>query len=337
MNDFSDLSQVESGEMRLQPVTFSLLPELGEIFSLLQTHAWKKRLELRLAFRGQVPDTVHLDAARLRQVLCNVVGELIDDTERGTLRIEVACETTEGTAPALRLIFRVSGPSPADTKAPSAEDRFEPFSRGPDRLLPTRGQQRLGLPLARRVARLLGGDVVSTPGEGFYAHNIFTITVAAGPAEGVRFLSQVDEADLRVRDSALFSGSQHPLAGMSVLLVEDSPDIQILIRHFLKKFGAQVELAENGEQGVSLATKKTFDVILMDLQLPDVNGFEATRQLRNQGYRAPIVALTAHALNDVRERCLRQGFDEYMTKPIHATALIELLRRHAGAAASAKH
>jgi len=151
----------------------------------------------------------------------------------------------------------------------------------------------------------------------------------------VRLIPRVSDGDLKVRDSSLFTTTTSPLEGMQVLLVEDSPDIQILIRHFLKKFGAQVDLAENGEEGLNKARARPFDAILMDLQLPMMNGIEATQALRQSGQRTPIIALTAHAMSDVRDKCLSAGFDDYMTKPIHASALIDALQKYRGKTASA--
>jgi CheY-like chemotaxis protein len=263
-------------------------------------------------------------------VLFNVVGELIEETERGTLEIEIQCEGV-AQSDEMRLTFRVSGPAgsgSACAEKTDTEERFEPFAQTFDRSGLPFGGQRLGLALARRVARLLGGDLNTASGKSFYQYRAFTLWLPAGSAREVNFIAKVSEGDLKVRDGSLFSGNSQPLDGMDVLLVEDSADIQILVRHFLKKFGASVELAENGEEGVARARERSYDVILMDLQLPLLNGFEATRQLRENGYRSPIIALTAHALSDVRERCLKNGFDEYMTKPIHAAALIQVLERY---------
>ena len=323
VDDILDLSKVESGKTEICPVTFSLLPELGEIFALLQSQAWKKRLSFDVTFEGQVPETIHTDPSRFRQVLVNVVGNAIKFTERGGVKITIKL-SPEATCAKLCIVV-------ADTGCGIGEEQkvalFQPFVQGDGSLTRPYGGTGLGLALSRRVAHTLGGDVTlirSQPDRG----SMFMITLDPGPREGVRMLENVTKNDLNVRQPTPIILNERKLNGMRLLLVEDAPDIQILVSHFLKRSGAQVDVAADGYEGIKKARTGKYDLILMDIQMPVLNGYEATAQLLKDGFKIPIVALTAHAMKGTREKCLQAGCDDYLTKPINAAALIELILRY---------
>ncbi|MEQ1878431.1 MAG: response regulator, partial [Bdellovibrionia bacterium] len=195
---------------------------------------------------------------------------------------------------------------------------FQPFSQANSGMSRKYGGTGLGLSLSRKLARALGGDLVlaqSTPGRG----SIFTLTVPIDCSQQI-----YPENTATAADASQISAT--PLRGLRILLVEDSIDNQVLVTRLLKQSGIEVETASDGGEGIKRAMEKDFDAVLMDIQMPNVNGYEATFQLRKQGYQQPIIALTAHAMSEERERALESGFTDYLTKPIEKAKLLATLR-----------
>lgn len=209
---------------------------------------------------------------------------------------------------------------------------FQPFVQADASTSRKYGGTGLGLAISGHLAELLGGEltVESTVGKG----STFTLTLPTGSLEGVRMLTNPAEA---VHGEAAGrpgpAAGEKSLAGIRVLLAEDGPDNQRLIRAILSKVGAEVDLAVDGREAVNKARIGSFDVILMDMQMPEMDGYEATRTLRAEGCAAPILALTAHAMTGDRDKCLTAGCADHLTKPIDRRQLIEAVARHAGKAA----
>jgi CheY-like chemotaxis protein len=196
------------------------------------------------------------------------------------------------------------------------------------------GGSGMGLAISRRLCRMLGGDVElvsSTPGEGSH----FRAEVGAGSLEGVAMLDDPAQALTVASETKTKGKDDLPRLTGRVLLAEDGPDNQVLIAHVLRKAGAHVEIAENGAMALRAALDardcgQPFDCILMDMQMPEMDGYQATRALRRAGYPGPIVALTAHAMAGDRDRCIEAGCDDYATKPIDRRKLILLVAEYAG-------
>ena len=210
---------------------------------------------------------------------------------------------------------------------------FNPFSQADTSTTRKFGGTGLGLAISRKLARLLGGDisVKSQVAKG----STFQLTVETGPLSGIKMLDSVSEATLIEQPSsqttpATPNGTISEKLSCRILLVEDGPDNQRLISFILKKAGAEVVVADNGQIGVDAVkdTDNPFDLILMDMQMPVMDGYEATRILREQGFDRPIIALTAHAMAGDREKCLAAGCDEYATKPINRATLIALVKNY---------
>lgn len=319
IEDIMDLARVEAGRLEIKPEKTALVPELGELFSAMETRAWKKRLSLDLKFEGPIPDVITTDALRFRQILGNVVENSIDHTDRGGIQIIVRYVQATN-----RLEFVVNDTG-CGIRAEDQATLFEPWLPGAE--LSPSASEGLGLRLSRQLARAMGGDLIlvqSIPGRG----SSFLLTLDPGPLEGTHFRDDLSKEQLKNLPSAPAQWDPQKLKGMRILLVEDATDIQVLVSHFLRKSGAHVEIAGDGLEGVRKAKEGRFDLVLMDLQMPLLDGLQATHKLRTAGFRSPIVALTAHAMQGMREKCLAAGCRDYLTKPINAGKLIELSARY---------
>jgi Amt family ammonium transporter len=321
INDILDLSKVEAGKMEIEPTRCSPFELLAEIVSLMRVRAEAKHLKLEMNFAGPLPETVLVDPLRLRQVLVNLVGNAIKFTDQGTVRI-TARLAQDSDLP--RICFDVT-----DTGIGMNEEQigrlFRAFIQVDNSATRKFGGTGLGLAISKRLTETMGGgiEVRSTPGQG----STFSVMVDPGPLDGIRLVQNVQEALLDRPPIATTATADKIELNGRVLLVEDGPDNQRLISFLLKKAGANVTLAENGQLAYdeALAAREAgrpFDVILMDMQMPVMDGYTATRQLRSQRYTGPIVALTAHAMAEDRQKCLDAGCDDFATKPIDRQNLL---------------
>ena len=324
LNDILDLSKIEAGKLAVETIPCSPVSIVEETLSLMGVRARAKAIDFRVEYETPVPVEIRTDPTRLRQILINLVSNAIKFTESGSVKILIRLNTQNRP----RLEFDV-----VDTGIGMSADQqrrlFQPFSQGDSSTMRQFGGTGLGLTICRRMAEMLGGDVrlvESRPGRG----TRFRFQIAAGPLEGVRMINPQSEEDFLETLQGL-AGSREPLQGLRILLAEDGPDNQRLISFVLRKAGALVTLAENGQRAVEEALQAetigpAFDVILMDMQMPVLDGYGATRCLRDNGYSRPIIALTAHAMTGDRDRCLKAGCDDYATKPIERARLITQIR-----------
>ena len=321
INDILDLSKIDSETFSIVSAPFSLKELLDDIRSLLQPQALSKRLDLRFTCKGEVPDLLKCDAGRIKQVLVNVIGNAIKFTENGFVSVEVSAPShnVKVGEPA-RIEFRIE-----DTGIGlDAEERrriFKAFSQAQSSIARMYGGTGLGLFLSRRLAQAMGGDLIldrSERGQG----SQFRLCLQAKVLSAETF-HEIEPRAARKATGANRAIRSTRLLGKSLLVVDDSPDLQRLIRHFLMSSGAQVQLADNGIAGIKAATEGDFDVVVMDIEMPMCSGYEAIKRLRERGYEGKVVALTAHAMRGEREHCLSSGFDEYLVKPIDRAALID--------------
>ena len=323
INDILDLSKIESGRYSVESTACSVHQVVADVASLMRVRAASKGLPLKVRFDGALPEAICSDPARLRQVLINIVGNAIKFTETGSVEIVTRLLNEVGDEPKLQFDVIDTGIGVPDDQIKSL---FLPFTQADTSATRQFGGTGLGLSISQRLVELLGGEfsVSSTPGKG----STFSVTVSTGPLDGVRMIDNAAEAVLEAVAGA--QKIESPLAGQRILLAEDGPDNQRLISYILKKAGADVTLADNGQIAVDLANAAfsedcPFRVILMDMQMPVLDGYAAVRQLRNEGYTRPIIALTAHAMSDDRQRCLDAGCDDYATKPVDRKKVIALV------------
>jgi signal transduction histidine kinase/CheY-like chemotaxis protein len=334
INDILDLSKVEAGKLVVEQVTCEPAQILAEVESLVRVRARAKGVRLTFEYETALPETVQSDPTRLRQILINLLGNAIKFTEVGDVRLISRVATKPDDTPLLEfdVVDTGLGMTPEQT-----HDLFEPFSQADATTTRKYGGSGLGLAISRRLANALGGDVTlveTSPGVG----SRFRASVATGPLDGVHMLEQPSKSRSIKAPASVVRSPEPSALQCRILLAEDGPDNQRLIAHVLRKAGAEVTVVGNGRLAVDAAldtheASVAFDCILMDMQMPVMDGYEATRVLRRHGYTKPIIALTAHAMTSDRQKCLDAGCDEYTTKPINRAALIALLQHFAPSAA----
>jgi signal transduction histidine kinase/DNA-binding response OmpR family regulator len=321
INGILDLSKIEAGRLEVEWLRLSPVQLAADVVSIMRVRADAKKLPLQLKFDGLLPESILSDPTRLRQILLNLVGNAIKFTEAG--RVELAVALADNGTGLPQMQFRITDTGIGMTPDQCAK-LFQPFTQADGSTTRKFGGTGLGLAISRQLARMLGGDVAlaSVPGLG----TIFTVTVDPGPLESVRMLEDASEALAAEPEVTVTDLSSLRLAAR-ILLAEDSPDNQLLISTFLRKLGAVVEVAEDGGKAVNQALSAqsagaSFDLVLMDMQMPHVDGYEATRQLRSRGFTRPIIALTANAMGGDQELCLDAGCSDYASKPIDRRRLV---------------
>ncbi len=318
IDDVLDLSKIEANRMEFEQIVCSPGRIVAEVVSLLRVRAQEKRLSLEAEWPDGVPATIRTDPVRLKQLLMNLVGNAIKFTESGGVRI---VGRLIGPRRRPQMAFDV-----VDTgigiPAEKLDKIFEAFVQADSSVTRRFGGTGLGLAISRRIAEALGGGLTvrSELGKG----SVFTATIDAGSLEGVEILQSPPSDGLSAKCPAN-RRRQVALPPARILLVEDGGTNRKLITLILRRAGAEVTTAENGKIGVELAQRHPFDLILMDMQMPVMDGYSATRRLRRLGARMPIVALTAHAMPGDQRKCLEAGCSGYLSKPIEADRLLQTI------------
>lgn len=335
INDILDLSKIESGKLTIETIQFSLLDKLKEIEALMSVRAENQEIRFKLTFKGKIPTEIKSDPTRLKQILINLIGNAIKFTpDGGKVIMETSFVTSESGAPMLQFKVQDTG---IGMTATQMKNLYQPFVQADSSTTRKFGGTGLGLAISKRLSNMLGGDLVceSVPKEG----TEFTLTIRIGDLESLEFheapMTTLKAIRVSNQDGIFACGAAaEKIKGVcSVLLAEDGIDNQRLISTLLKKEGALVMLAENGDIAVrralnALENGKPFDVILMDMSMPVLDGYGATKMLRERGYHLPIVALTAHAMSGDREKCLDAGCNDYTTKPVNREKLREIVHTY---------
>lgn len=331
VNDILDLSTIEAGRIELNFRRISVFQLLHHVQELMRVRAHEKGLSLTVEYPERMPAVVRTDPVRLRQILINLLSNAIKFTERGGVRIRVEYHLDPG-LPVLEIEIRDTGVGMNEAKLAAL---FEPFTQTDCITRRRYAGAGLGLSISRRLAEMLGGTISVESQEGM--GSTFRVVVATGLMDDLRMISAEEGlAFLKAPEEALMGPER---LNLRVLLAEDNRTNQRLVRHLLEKLGAWVGVAENGREAVDTALAarergEPYDVVLMDVQMPGLDGHAAARELRRHGYDGPIIALTAHALERDREAALDAGCDDHCTKPIDrhqlvAAIITQVARRNA--------
>ena len=310
INDILDFSKAEAQQVTIEPVEFSLPNLLSAIVEDFATTAQKNNVQLKLTKDAGAPTLVYTDPVRVRQMVSNLVDNALKFTENGFIEIYLHSMTDAK----VKITVRDTGVGIDDVQAAKF---FTAFTQGDASHTRKYGGTGLGLSLSRKIGIALGGNVKLVSSK-LGAGSEFEITFEIGPAPEETTASQ------NVNPKII----NEPQKGLKILLAEDSQENTTLIKFYLKTLEAKIDCAVNGNEAVELARAQQFDVILMDIQMPGLDGYGATAKIREAGIKTPIIALTAHALSEHKSRALSSGFTDYLTKPIDRGQLLAAVHRH---------
>lgn len=328
INDLLDMSKIEAGCLEISACATDPALLVDDVLSLLRVRAQEKDVHLERTFATGLPRSIGTDPVRVRQILVNLIGNAIKFTLEGEVRVTVWYERSDDSQ-TMSIAVRDTGIGMTEAQVSRL---FRPFEQGDSTTERRFGGTGLGLSIARHYARMLDGEieVESTMGQGSTFTLVLPLTSDEDPT-----VWHPDGAKMELLPSTTQGGdSAAPLAdlaGLRILLAEDGADNQRLLSYLLRRAGAEVSVADNGRIAVDhvLAAGDAVDVIFMDMQMPELDGYQATKELRAGGYTGPIVALTANAMSTDRNRCLAAGCNDYMTKPVDRRALLGTCARWA--------
>jgi len=326
INDILDLSKIEADRMTVELIECSPFQIVSDVASLMRVRAHENNIDFDINYDNAVPALIQSDPVRMRQVLINLVGNAIKFTQEGAVKVHVWSEL-DGDSPTIN--FRV-----VDSGIGMSEEQksrlFRPFTQADYSTTRKFGGTGLGLTISKTLVNLMGGEILvsSVPGLG----SCFEFSLPTGSLENVEIIADLPEVNLEKNADDPVGVEVATNVAANVLLAEDGIDNRRLISFHLKKTGCQVTTVENGKLAVDEVTAiakrgESFDIIFMDMQMPVMDGYQAASKLRESGYRGPICALTAHAINGDREKCINAGCDDYLTKPIDVDKLISVVRK----------
>lgn len=312
INDILDISKVEFGHLETEISTFSIEDLFAELNILFRLKAEKNQNILKFDIEANAKKQIRTDRLRLQQILINLISNALRFTEKGL--VQVTYSSTENT-----LFFRVT-----DTGIGISPDQvsklFTLFSQADQSTTRKYGGTGLGLVLSKKLAQILGGDVF-----------LENTKINLGSTFSANIKNQTQTSEIAAKSTSSTKPNEQtnkPLEGKKILVVDDSIENQMLLNVYLQKMGMKVDEAANGDIGVKKALAEDFDLILMDIQMPVLDGYSATEKLRASGYSKPIIALTANAMKEDRERSIRAGCNDYLTKPIQSNKLMQTIIEH---------
>lgn len=325
LNDILDLSKIEAGELTISRESFNLEDILNDVKSLLDPFADEKLIKLCVNKSDTSSSVLFSDPTRVRQILINLIHNAIKFTDSGEIKVVVFCESLEeDDTDWLKIAVSDTGTGIPENKI---NEIFRPFSQVKHNSKRTTGGVGLGLTISRHLAQMLGGNLAAKnldTGGSQFTLTLPLTTQVSDPYD----LSQVSHVSRETNREQ----SQISLENMNILVVDDNPDNQRIIRFLLEEVDANVTAAMNGQEGVDLILNSKnhvpFDAVLMDIQMPVMDGYTATEHIRQEGISIPIIALTAHAMSEDKERCLASGCDDYVSKPIIPDQFYRCLVKH---------
>lgn len=317
VDDILDLSKFEAGRIPILKTSFCLKSLFDDIIKSFVPVMRSKGLDLEISYVGDPLPLIMTDSQRVSQVFTNLLSNSIKFSHEGTLRVWVNCTKLENDPGKMHICVDIKD-NGIGIAAENQKELFQPFRQGDSSISRKFGGTGLGLALSKKIAEALGGSLElkeSRPEEGSWFR--FQIPVEVAPGD---FGFQSDRANRRGSGN-----TDGQLTGKRILLVEDSPDNALLVCHYIKSSGARIDVATDGREAIEMVGHEPYDCILMDVQMPDMDGLEATRRIRERGFQKPIIALTAHALPSETARSLDAGCNLHLTKPINRNELMGAL------------
>lgn len=312
INDILDVAKIEAGKLTIEQIAFNLKPTFEDTVALYRPIARDKKIELSLESSGEMPESVVTDPTRLRQIIANLLSNALKFTNQGSIRIRMGV-AQHSTGQRLRFEVADTGIGMSPTQLRKV---FDPFTQADTTTTRKFGGSGLGLTICKELANLLGGSIGIESREGAGTNVCVEIPVVVpNETTSIKHYSNTNHVE-EIR-----------LDGISILLAEDGTDNQRLFSTILKRYGADLVVVGDGRKAIDEVTQAVdsgapFDVILMDVQMPEMDGLAATKILRSKGYKTPIIALTALAMAGDRERCIAAGCNSFVSKPINRTQLL---------------
>jgi PAS domain S-box-containing protein len=327
IDEILDVSKVESGKLEFATKKFDVAALYQELHGYFKSRAGDRNLDFGFNYSTPVPRYVISDAGRYRQILENVIGNAIKFTTLGRVDVAVSWVKYPGEEAGSQALLRCSvKDTGVGIELAHSDLLFKPFSQLDGSMTRQFGGAGLGLALSRRLALGLGGNVYIRESQ-LSVGSEFIVEIAVGVVAESEFdQSFIPHVEEEQRESQC--GRNLTLRGTDVLVVDDAVDNRILMGHFLTSAGAKADFASNGHEGVAKALANKYHLILMDIQMPGLDGYEATSLLRRKGFTRPIIALTAHAFKEERDRSLAAGCNDHLTKPIDRKLLISQIAMH---------
>jgi len=315
VNDILDLSKIEAGMLRIEEAPFRVSDIISTVETMLSPRAEEKNLKLFVNLDVDVPEIVSGDAVRLTQILVNLVSNSIKFTEDGGVYLRVTMLKMENNTAKLEFLIRDTGIGIPAEKQLTIFDRFEQAEAETTRRF---GGTGLGLSIVKNLVELQKGTITLFSNEGHGSS--FTVELSFKICEGERTVREIK------RHVAI---SDNTKSGIRILIAEDNSMNQRLIRHLLKSRGYNFDLVFNGVQAIESLKKQSYDMVLMDIQMPEMDGYSATRQIREElKSTIPVIAMTAHAMSGEKEKCIKSGMNDYISKPINEEILFDVIQKY---------
>ena len=317
INDILDISKIEAGQLSIEKISISQFKLIKDVEWLIGSAIREEGLDFYVNYEFPVPEKINTDPTRLKQILLNLLGNAKKFTPSGSVSLTVRYLENKQ-----QMCYEVKDSGIGMTLEEQAK-LFRAFTQADESTTREFGGTGLGLYISRQLAQMLGGDLIchSTKGEG----SQFVVTIDAELDDDARF---VDSLDVSMAVNDMTSRDVVPSLEGNVLLAEDNPDIQRLISMYINNTGANVVVVNNGEEAVEHAVMQSYDLILMDMQMPVMGGAEAVQWLRDAGNQVPIAMLTANAMKEEKDRCLKLGANDFLTKPIDKHAFYGILENY---------
>jgi signal transduction histidine kinase/FixJ family two-component response regulator len=318
IDDVLDFAKIEAGKLEIRPAPTDLQSVVEDVANLFAAKAREKRISLSVRYDADAPRHVRADAVRIRQILGNLVGNALKFTDSGQVTVEVTCPHLDDAAATFRLAVSDTGIGIPEDQIGTIFERFTQVDYDSRRRY---GGTGLGLAISRQLVELMGGQLTVSSRVGAGSTFSFSVTLPRTPAL----------ADEERTSAAPARTARLPASSARILLVEDNAINQKVASHLLSRMGCQVEVVSNGRAALQLLETGSYDLVLMDCQMPEMDGFDTTAAIRQRerttGQQVPIVAMTAHVLDGDSDRCLAAGMNAYLSKPIRPAELAEIVRR----------